>query len=245
MKKSFGFDLDNTLINYSASVEEYCRIKNLIPCTNIGMLREQLGKSSFSDHDWQLAQGWLYTEGLRFAQPGLGSIDLCKYLIQEGYQLFIVSHKTSHTPYFCGSIPLHDIANNWIKKSAIANYFVTYETGGGTYAYANNMNLAGTIEATSFTASSDYRIKENVTNLDDSFSVDNLRPVTYFNKNAKKQDIGFIAHEIQEIFPYLVAGEKDGEQMQSLNYLGLIGVLTKEIKELKKRVSFLENKQDV
>jgi len=123
MKKSFGFDLDNTLIDYSAAVEEYCRIKNLIHCTNIGMLREQLGKSSFSDHDWQLAQGWLYTEGLRFAQPGLGSIDLCKYLIQEGYQLFIVSHKTSHTPYFCGSIPLHDIANNWIKKSAIANYF--------------------------------------------------------------------------------------------------------------------------
>jgi hypothetical protein len=74
-------------------------------------------------HDWQLAQGWLYTEGLRFAQPGLGSIDLCKYLIQEGYQLFIVSHKTSHTPDFCGNTPLHDFANNWIKKSSIGNYF--------------------------------------------------------------------------------------------------------------------------
>lgn len=123
MRKSFGFDLDNTLIDYSGAVEEYCRIKTLIPCTNIGMLREQLGKNSSSDHDWQLAQGWLYTEGLRFAQPGLGSIDLCKYLIQEGYQLFIVSHKTSHTPDFCGNTPLHDLANNWIKKSSIANYF--------------------------------------------------------------------------------------------------------------------------
>lgn len=123
MRKSFGFDLDNTLIDYSGAVEEYCRIKTLMPCTNIGMLREQLGKNSSSDHDWQLAQGWLYTEGLRFAQPGLGSIDLCKYLIQEGYQLFIVSHKTSHTPDFCGNTPLHDLANNWIKKSSIANYF--------------------------------------------------------------------------------------------------------------------------
>ena len=123
MRKSFGFDLDNTLIDYSAAVEEYCRIKSLIPCTNIGLLREQLGKNSSSDHEWQLAQGWLYTEGLRFAQPGLGSIDLCKYLIQEGYKLFIVSHKTSHTPDFCGNTPLHDLANNWIKKSAIANYF--------------------------------------------------------------------------------------------------------------------------
>lgn len=122
-RKSFGFDLDNTLIDYSGAVEEYCKIKTLIPCSNIGMLREQLGKNSSSDHNWQLAQGWLYTEGLRFAQPGLGSIDLCKYLVQEGYQLFIVSHKTSHTPDFCGNAPLHDFANNWIKKSSIADYF--------------------------------------------------------------------------------------------------------------------------
>ena len=43
MRKSFGFDLDNTLIDYSVAVEEYCRIKTLSPCTNIEMLREQLG----------------------------------------------------------------------------------------------------------------------------------------------------------------------------------------------------------
>jgi FMN phosphatase YigB (HAD superfamily) len=123
MRKSFGFDLDNTLIDYSAAVEEYCRIKTLITCTNIGMLRERLRKNNESDHEWQLAQGWIYTEGLKFAQVGLGSVDLCKYLIQEGYQLFIVSHKTSHTPDFCGNTPLHDLANNWINESAIANYF--------------------------------------------------------------------------------------------------------------------------
>ena len=123
MRKSFGFDLDNTLIDYSAAVEEYCRIKTLIHCTNIGKLREQLGKNSSSDHEWQLAQGWLYTEGLQFAQLGLGSIDLCSYLTQEGYKLYIVSHKTSHTPDFCGNTPLHDLANNWIKKSEIARYF--------------------------------------------------------------------------------------------------------------------------
>lgn len=123
MRKSFGFDLDNTLIDYSGAVEEYCRLKTLIPCTNIGMLREQLGKDSSSDYEWQLAQGWLYTEGLQFAQLGLGSIDLCNYLTQQGFQLYIVSHKTSHTPDFCGSIPLHDLATKWIKKSAIKNYF--------------------------------------------------------------------------------------------------------------------------
>jgi hypothetical protein len=72
--------------------------------------------------------------------------------------------------------------------------------------------------------------------------VDNLRPVTYLNKNLEKQDIGFIAHEVQEVYPFLVNGVKDGENIQSLNYIGLIGILTKEIQELKKRVKELENK---
>ena len=46
--------------------------------------------------------------------------------------------------------------------------------------------------------------------------------------------MGFIAHEVQEVFPFLVTGEKDGESMQSLNYNGFIAVLVKEIQDLKK-----------
>jgi hypothetical protein len=109
---------------------------------------------------------------------------------------------------------------------------------GGT----STVQIGGTCTATSFTTTSDYRIKENPKPLDESFNVDKLRPVTYKNKTTEKQDIGFIAHEVQEEFPCLVTGEKDGEKMQSLNYIGLIGVLVKEIQELKKRVSILENK---
>jgi len=112
----------------------------------------------------------------------------------------------------------------------------------GTTFLTGPVTIVGTCTATSFTSSSDYRIKEDVVTLNDKFNIDKLRPVTYTNKNTKKQDIGFIAHEIQEEFPYLVSGEKDGEQMQSINYIGLIGVLVKEIQELKKRVQILENK---
>ena len=123
LNKSFGFDLDNTLIDYSGAVKEYCKIKRMNTCANIILLREQLGKNEESDYEWQLAQSWLYTEGLQFAQPAVGSFDLCSYLIQEGYQLYIVSHKTFYTPDFCGRVPLRDLATNWIKKSTIANYF--------------------------------------------------------------------------------------------------------------------------
>ena len=115
-------------------------------------------------------------------------------------------------------------------------------TASGLITANLGLTVNGTCTATTFASSSDYRIKEDVAVLDETFNVDKLRPVTYTNKNTEKQDIGFIAHEVQQEFPYLVSGEKDGEQMQSLNYIGLIGVLVKEIQELKKRVQILENK---
>ena len=59
-------------------------------------------------------------------------------------------------------------------------------------------------------------------------------------KLSGKQDIGIIAHELQEYYPYLVSGEKDGPENQSVNYIGLIGILIKEIKDLKERVKILE-----
>lgn len=91
------------------------------------------------------------------------------------------------------------------------------------------------VTAVSFTATSDYRAKENIKpfNLEE-FSVDNLNPVYFKFKNTGKESIGLIAHELQEYYPFLVDGEKDGEHKQSVNYNGLIGVLIKEIQELKK-----------
>jgi hypothetical protein len=106
----------------------------------------------------------------------------------------------------------------------------------------NNISAGAAVTAYSFNASSDYRIKDNVLQLDETFSVDNLKPVSYYNKNLKKKDIGLIAHELQEVYPELVTGEKDGEDMQSVNYTGLIPILIKEIQDLKARVKELELK---
>ena len=94
--------------------------------------------------------------------------------------------------------------------------------------------------AVSFNTPSDYRIKEHVTSLDEIFCVDGLNPVTYLNKKTNKQDIGLIAHELQQIYPALVNGEKDGSEMQSVNYIGLIPILINEIQNLKKEVSNLK-----
>jgi hypothetical protein len=99
------------------------------------------------------------------------------------------------------------------------------------------LDVSGTVNATSYNATSDYRVKADVMVLDASFNVDVLKPVTYMNTRHGRKDVGFIAHEVQEHYPFLVNGEKDGEQMQSLNYIGLIGILTKEIQDLKRRLA--------
>ena len=108
--------------------------------------------------------------------------------------------------------------------------------------------FSGNLTSASYNMSSDYRIKENVQELNSTFTVDNLKPVIYENKLLEKQSIGFLAHEVQEIYPYLVTGEKDGKEYQSLDYIGLIGILVKEIKEMKelnkKEISELNNKID-
>jgi len=104
-----------------------------------------------------------------------------------------------------------------------------------------DVKIYGDVEAVSYNAVSDYRVKENVVPINASFTVDMLNPVTYNLKNSGKQDIGFIAHEVQEFYPYLVNGVKDGPETQSLNYNGLIGILTKEIKDLKKEMRIVND----
>jgi len=122
--------------------------------------------------------------------------------------------------------------------SGLNIYYNTGTVGIGTASpnTTYKLDVNGKVNATLYNSTSDYRIKENVTQLDSTFVVDNLNPVTYLNNKLGKQDIGLIAHELQEIYPELVNGEKDGEQFQSVNYLGLIPILIKEIKELKKEI---------
>ena len=105
------------------------------------------------------------------------------------------------------------------------------------------LDVNGSILASDFNATSDYRLKTNINPLDlNIYNTDNIRPVMYNYKKSNKLDIGLIAHELQETLPFLVTGEKDGTDFQAINYIGLIGVLIKEVQELKKRVTTLENK---
>jgi hypothetical protein len=112
-----------------------------------------------------------------------------------------------------------------------------------TLDVSGNINASGTVRASGTILTSDYRIKEFVSPLDQSFNVDILNPVSYYFKDDNSRlQIGFIAHEVQELYPFLVNGVKDGPEIQSINYNGFIGILTKEIQVLKKKDEENRNK---
>ena len=156
--------------------------------------------------------------------------------------------------------PVSDSSNNWtaVAVSASGQYqvAVTNDSNGSIYTsicepgfwsatgatglycpYNLYVDGSNGVTAPVFNATSDYRIKHNVLTLNNNtYNVNNIRPVIYKNLKTLKQDIGVIAHELQEHYPFLVDGEKDGENLQSVNYIGLIPVLIKEIQELKKEL---------
>ena len=99
-------------------------------------------------------------------------------------------------------------------------YIQNNRTASGTvaafqYRINNSPQSGGTIYASTsgYTGGnfSDYRLKNNVTNLTGSLDkINQLRAVSYKHVNTPdKTELGFIAHEINEVFPEFVHGEKD------------------------------------
>jgi hypothetical protein len=121
---------------------------------------------------------------------------------------------------------------------------VLFDNSGVDTTFKGRVLFENIVESVlGFGTGSDYRIKSNVSKLTDtSFTIDMLNPVFYYNEKSSKNDIGFIAHELQEHFPFLVNGEKDGYSLQSVNYTGLIGLLVQEVQILKEKVKKLETR---
>ena len=97
-----------------------------------------------------------------------------------------------------------------------------------------NLTVSGNVTATSFNATSDRRIKNNILSIDREV-IDNILPRKYTNLLTGKVEFGLIADEIQEIYPQIVNGNKDSLEFQSVNYIQLIPLLIKEVQDLKNK----------
>jgi len=112
----------------------------------------------------------------------------------------------------------------------------------------NTTNNVGRITtnntSTTYSTSSDYRLKENVVPMVGSIDrVKQLKPSRFnFLVEPDKTVDGFIAHEAQEVVPEAVTGEKDGEEMQAIDQSKLVPLLTSALQEAIAKIETLEQR---
>ena len=106
---------------------------------------------------------------------------------------------------------------------------------------SGNVMIRGILNTANLTTWSDRKIKKNIVTVDNALEkVNKLRGVYYENtKLQNKKCIGVIAQEIEEILPEVVNNHND---LKSVSYNDIIGVLIESIKELSLEVNELKSK---
>jgi hypothetical protein len=119
-------------------------------------------------------------------------------------------------------------------------------TSGDYTAHFFNGNYVGGISTngttTTYAVASDYRLKQDLKNFNGLTLLSKIKTYDYEWKSDKSRMYGVVAHELQEIIPYAVTGEKDAERMQGVDYSKLVPVMIKAIQELNEKITQLENK---
>ena len=113
------------------------------------------------------------------------------------------------------------------------SYIQDFRNGGTTVGYISYTNTA-----VSYITSSDYRLKENIAPMTGALeTVAQLKPCTYKWKTDGSEGQGFIAHELAEVVPQCVTGEKDAvdeegnPKYQGIDTSFLVATLTAAIQE--------------
>lgn len=151
----------------------------------------------------------------------------------------IISAATANGPYPIG-------ARGESTNQGLVGFFNSSNTVIGSITKSGN-NVA-------YNTSSDYRLKENIAPMTGALDkIAQLNPVTYTWKSDGLAGQGFIAHELQEVVPECVNGQKDAVnedgsiKPQGIDTSYLVATLTAAIQEqqtiindLKARIETLE-----
>jgi len=113
-------------------------------------------------------------------------------------------------------------------------------------AFYNPNGLVGQIRtsgsSTAYDTSSDYRLKENERPIENA--IERFKQIQFYDFNfiADKEETlsGVFAHELQEVVPSAVSGEKDGEEMQAVDYSKIVPLMGAALQKLTDKVESLE-----
>jgi hypothetical protein len=128
-------------------------------------------------------------------------------------------------------------ANGTAESTSISTGALVTNGGLGV---AKNIFSGGNIVASgTVTANSDIKLKENVITIESALEkVLSLRGVEYDRKDSGEHQIGVIAQEVEKIIPEVVYGD----EIKSVAYGNLVGLLIEAIKEQQKEIEELKKK---
>lgn len=189
-------------------------------------------------------------------RPGGADVDMAYYLAGTGVHRFytnateraridsggilLVGRTSAYSDGSMGTPVIQAGGVNGVRTGAALIQDSTAATGAIGFAnpngYCGGISTSGT--STTYATSSDYRLKENIAPMTGALAkVAALKPVTYKWKSTGEADEGFIAHELQEVCPSAVTGEKDAvdaegnPQYQGIDTSFLVATLTAAIQE--------------
>ena len=110
----------------------------------------------------------------------------------------------------------------------------------GDQTISGNVIINGTMSATEIIETSSIRFKENVKPIEQAYeTISKLQGVTYNWKETGKEDIGFIAEEVDKILPQLVDKNEDGI-VNGMNYSKLTALLVEVVKNQQNQIDELK-----
>ena len=120
-----------------------------------------------------------------------------------------------------------------IELNRNGNGDIKLKGGGDIKLVGGDLKIVGgKVKAPEFISNSDKKLKENIKNLPQILpKILHLKGKSYrFKKDSRKKErFGFLAQEVEKIFPQLISTDKNG--LKSLNYLDLIALLVKALQE--------------
>lgn len=149
-----------------------------------------------------------------------------------------------------GGLKLSNVAGNlgqitFSNNSGSSDYVARFNWGSTPTLVGNITVSSG---GTAFNTTSDYRLKKSVQPLIGGLArVNALKPSIYKWKSDGSDGEGFIAHELAEVVPFAVTGEKDDVnedgsiKSQGIDMSRIVPVLVSAIQELSAEVNALKN----
>jgi|GEM_PF-4621110 len=134
-------------------------------------------------------------------------------------------------------------ARTFLSASAAGNSYIGAGGGGnvgiGTASPTQKLHVAGNVLATGYIQSSDRNLKTNIQTVAKPTDVLGLRGVSFDWKEDGRSDYGFIAQEVEKLYPELVFTDEE-TGLKSVNYANISALLLEVVKEQEDRLDNLE-----